>query len=80
MKESVEIPSPHLSLADQFALGDFSLRGSLDLWASASSNPEGISVREWTMQLLQRYRFVQGTLKYLTSPPRTLSDALLSEF
>lgn len=58
---AAELPPPHLSLADDFHDADFRLRSSLDLWARESTNPHGISVREWTLQLLQRYRFVAGT-------------------
>jgi len=51
---------PHLPLVSNFHDGDFSLRRVVGPWAETSASEGGVSVREWTLQLLQRYRFVVG--------------------
>jgi len=61
---------PHLPLVDNWQKGDFSIAGVL-----GSSK---VNIREWTMQLLQRYRFVIGDtpsiFTFLTDPGATQNE------
>jgi len=50
---------PHLPLVSDWRTGDFSLTGVLG--ASSHGGGSGTNVRNWTMQMLQRYRFVIGS-------------------
>lgn len=89
-QSSDPIPPPHLSLGSNWQAIDFSLPSSLALWASPHSSPSphtypssarGISVREWTLQLLQRYRFVVGDTRsqfHMLSDPKATKRALNS--
>ena len=45
---------PHLSLEERWQDGQFSL-------ASTINSSKEVNVREWTLRLLERYRFVVGT-------------------
>ncbi|KAG9119574.1 hypothetical protein FRC07_005346 [Ceratobasidium sp. 392] len=51
-QQSVHDPVPHLPLVSDYRSGDFSLRGVL--------GDSATDVREWTVRMLQRYRFVLG--------------------
>lgn len=48
-------PTPHLPLNDRWEDGEFTLSDVL------SGAPQDTNVREWTLRLLERYRFVIGT-------------------
>lgn len=45
---------PHLSLEERWEDGQFSIRAVL------GNSPRGVNVRDWTLRLLERYRFVIG--------------------
>ncbi|KAG9092209.1 hypothetical protein FRC06_000197 [Ceratobasidium sp. 370] len=51
-QQSVRDPAPHLPLVSDYQTGDFSLRGVL--------GDSTTDIREWTVRMLQRYRFVIG--------------------
>ena len=54
---------PHLPLDSDFQNAHFALRSVMGPWADASvSTAGGVNVRKWTMQMMQRYRFVVGEL------------------
>lgn len=50
---SMESDVPHLPIVDDWQRGDFSLR-------AVAVTEQDINLRQWTLQLLQRYRYVIG--------------------
>ena len=52
---------PHLPLVDDWHNGEFALRSAMHL-------APGTSVREWSMRLMQRYRYVIGESPTLLAP------------
>ena len=50
---------PHLPLIKNWRDGDFSLRSVI------GSSLDGVNIRDWSLKLLQRYRFVIGTIHFM---------------
>ncbi|KAG7450868.1 uncharacterized protein BT62DRAFT_1001714 [Guyanagaster necrorhizus] len=64
------LSSPHLPLTTEYHAKDFVLDTVMAPWAREAfrrrgwASVEGINVREWTMMVLQRYRYVVGELPF----------------
>ncbi len=57
---------PHLPLTAEYHAKDFVLNTVMEPWAREAfrrrgwASVEGVNIREWTMMVIQRYRYVVG--------------------
>lgn len=68
-------PPPHLPLVSHYQEGDFSLTEVLPKHRRGGGGGKKTDIREWTLQLLQRYRFVLGDTPTRFQMITSLNDA-----